>query len=133
MIMSGFDRARLALRGLRQERIDEPLKIASVEHMPRDSRASRRFEIAARDADEERLLADDRPLVHGLEEEVRNGLLLRSVNRSPRPDVSRRVQPAVESIDMSPFGRELLLHRRVQHAWLVQRRALSARFPIDGS
>ena len=95
MIMSGFDRARLALRGLRQEQIDEPLKIASVEHMPRNSRAPRRFEIAARDADEERLLADDRPLVHGLEEEVRNGLLLRSVNRSPRPDVSRRVQPAV--------------------------------------
>ena len=133
MIMSGFDRARLALRGLRQERIDEPLKIASVEHMPRDSRASRRFEIAARDADEERLLADDRPLVHGLEEEVRTGLLLRSVNRSPRPDVSRRVQLAVESIDMRPFGRERAPASPRSARMARPRRALSARFPIDGS
>jgi hypothetical protein len=51
-----------------QERMDKARKVAAVKDMRCDSRAPRRFDVAAGRANEERSLAQDRPFGHGLEE-----------------------------------------------------------------
>jgi hypothetical protein len=86
---------------LSQERKDEARKVAAVIDMPRDSRIPRRFDVVAGRANIEGSLADDRP--HALEEVVGLGLPRRIID----PMTGRK------SIDMGPFGREALLHRRV--------------------
>jgi hypothetical protein len=75
---SGRERRAIAFDGapgracadLSQERMDEARKVAAVKDMRCDSRAPRRFDVAAGRANEERPLAQDRPFVHGLEEKV---------------------------------------------------------------
>src|SRR5271156_6808088 len=84
--------------------MDQGRKVASAEDMPRDSGASRRFDIAVGRADEEGSTADDRPLTRGLIEETRK-----------RFAVSR-----VESIDVGALGRETSLDFCVQSAGVIE-------------